>query len=275
MDSRYELLPFGAGPTEAAAIDEPLTFTITCSPRHGLDATVTVSEMLRERGHSVVPHVAAKMVRDRGHLDSVLQHFAEIGIDDVFLIGGDAPKPLGPFESAVALLPILHEHALRPKRIGVGAYPEGHPLIGPAALDEALGMKNQLADYVVTQMCFDPDVLVTWLIDARTSGLILPAYVGIPGAVDRRKLIEVSMRVGVGQSISFLRKQRGLRSLLGNPREAMNVLYDALAPRIGEPDTGIAGFHWYCFNRAHDTIAWEKARLGRRPGDQRYRSIVI
>jgi methylenetetrahydrofolate reductase (NADPH) len=65
------------------------------------------------------------------------------------------------------------------------------------------------------------------------------------------------MKVGVGQSVSFLRKQRGLRRLFTSPMHATSKLYDELAPRVGDPELGIAGFHWYTFNRLADTVEWE------------------
>jgi methylenetetrahydrofolate reductase (NADPH) len=259
--SRYEILPFGAGAEEAAALGEPVTLTVTCSPKHGLDKTVEIAEQLRGHGHTIVPHIPAKMVRDHAHLDEVLTRINAVGIDEIFMIGGDAPEPHGPFDSAVQLLPAVHEHALRPKRIGVGAYPEGHPLIDADQLASALGAKSELADYVVTQMCFDPKLLLNWIREMRADGLELPMYLGIPGAVDRRKLLEISMRVGVGQSVGFLRKQRGLRRLFTSPMHATSSLYGALAPHVGDPQYGIAGFHWYTFNRLQDTIDWERAHL--------------
>jgi methylenetetrahydrofolate reductase (NADPH) len=255
--SRYEILPFGAGAEEAAAADEPLTITVTCSPKHGLDRTIEISEQLRTHGHTVVPHMPAKMVRDHAHLDEALQRFSAAGIDEVFVIGGDAPEPHGPFDSAVDLVPIVHAHPLRPKRIGIGAYPEGHPLIAPSALDEALIHKAEMADFIVTQMCFDPGVLLTWLTELRARGVTQPAYLGVPGAVDRRKLLDISMRVGVGQSISFLRKQHGLTKLFRSPHHSTELLYDGLAPHIGDTRYGIAGLHWYTFNQLRATREWE------------------
>jgi methylenetetrahydrofolate reductase (NADPH) len=255
--SRYEILPFGAGPAEAADLPEPAAITVTCSPKHGLDRTIEIAEGLRRHGHTVIPHVPARMVRDQEHLDLVLRRAAEAGMDEIFMVGGDASEPHGPFESAVELLSVVHDHPLRPRRIGIGAYPEGHPLIPDETLMRALESKSGLADYVVTQMCFDAKLLLNWLQTERDRGLELPVYIGIPGAVDRRKLMEISMRVGVGQSVSFLRKQRGLRRLFSSPKNSMQVLYGTLAPRIGDPRYGIAGFHWYTFNRLLETWAWE------------------
>jgi methylenetetrahydrofolate reductase (NADPH) len=156
-------------------------------------------------------------------------------------------------------LPILADHRLRPPRIGVGVYPEGHPLIGPAALDDALRRKAVLADYMVTQMCFDAGALVGWIRRSRAQGIALPVYVGIPGAVDRRRLLEISVRVGVGSSITFLRKQQGgIRRLLGRPEHAGDRLHEQIAPLIGDPELAITGIHYYTFNNLAATVAWDR-----------------
>ena len=54
------------------------------------------------------------------------------------MIGGDAPEPLGPYTEAAPVLERIDRHDLRPARLGIGAYPEGHPLISPAELATAL-----------------------------------------------------------------------------------------------------------------------------------------
>ena len=257
MADRYELLPFGAAESEAAAVSPPLVVTLTCSPRHGIDHSLDVAERLAEGGHQVVPHLAARMLRDAAHLEAVLARLAAAGLDDVFVIAGDAHEPLGPFASAVDLLPVLAAHHLRPRRIGIGGYPEGHPLITAPALDEALARKAPLADYLVTQMCFDPEAVTGWIERTRAAGIGLPVYLGLPGAVDRRRLLEVSMRVGVGTSISFLRKQHGIRGFLGRPHHAADHLHEAFAPLAGDPALGVAGLHFFTFNRLQATLAWQ------------------
>ena len=59
------------------------------------------------------------------------------------------------------------------------------------------------------------------------------------------------MRVGVGPSLRFLRKQRGLRNLLRLSGASAERLHDALA---GHAE--IAGFHYFTFNRLLDTWSW-------------------
>ena len=257
---RYEVLPFAAAETEAAALSRPVTLTVTCSPKHGLDRSVEMATRLRALGHTAIVHLAARMVRSVEHLDAVLRRLAAADVRELFLIGGDAPEPLGPYVSAVELLPQLRDHRHAPRCIGIAAYPEGHPRIDPSRLAEALAEKAGYADYMTTQLCFDGSALVRWLASTREAGVTLPAYVGVPGVVDRRRLLEVSMRVGVGQSLAFLHRQRGIRRLLARERDLAETLLDAIAPMI-DRDLGIAGVHFYTFNHLVQTIRFAETRL--------------
>jgi methylenetetrahydrofolate reductase (NADPH) len=200
------------------------------------------------------------MIRDAGHLDAALRRLADSGVDDVFVIAGDSHEPCGPYASAVELLPVVASHSHRPERIGIAAYPEGHPLIDGRTLDEALSHKARLADYMVTQLCFDSEALLDWIERTRRAGIDLPLYVGLPGVVDRRRLLEISVRAGVGTSIAFLRKQRGIGRLLGRPEHAVEYLHKRIAPRVGDAELGIAGLHFFTFNRLAATLAWEATR---------------
>lgn len=258
MINRFEILPFARGEEEAAQLHEPAHLTITTSPKHGLDHTVEIATRVRALGHAVTVHLTARMVHDRAHLDELLGKMADAGVDDAFLIGGDATPPEGPFSSAVELLPLVHEHPLRPKTLGIGGYPEGHPLIDPRELDAALHQKAPLADYITTQLCFDPKIVLAWIAQTRAEGIGLPVIAGLPGMVDRAKLLEISMRVGVGPSLSFLRKQRGLRNLLRLSASSADRLYDALALH-----DEVSGFHFFTFNRLLETWRWAQAKQSR------------
>ncbi len=256
--ARFEVLPFARSLDEAARLPEKVRLTVTCSPKHGPDRSLEVAAGLRELGHQVTVHVAARMVTDGDHLDRILLGMARAGADDLFLIGGDADPPLGAYSSAVELLDIIATHPQRPRTIGIAGYPEGHPAITDEALERALVHKSRWADYVATQMCFDAGALVAWVTRERESGLSLPVLIGTPGKVSRTKLLELSARIGVGPSLSFLRKQRGIRALLSKGSTA-DTLYDKLAPTLDDPHLGIAGFHIFTFNQLLETWRWQHA----------------
>lgn len=249
---RYELLPFAGAEPEAAASAEPLTLTVTCSPRQGLDNSLEVACRLRRLGHTIVLHLAARMLRGPEHLDNLLEQMAAAGIADVFLIGGDATDAIGPYQSALDLIGELRAHPRAPRSIGLPGYPEGHPLIDDERLAEALAEKAPQADYLTTQICFDSQAVARWLAAVREAGIELPAYVGVPGVVNRRRLLEISARVGVGASISYLRKQHDFRRMLGRPLEVTERLTNATL-RLADTDLGIAGPHFFTFNRLVDT----------------------
>jgi methylenetetrahydrofolate reductase (NADH) len=257
---RFEVLPLDRTVDEAERLPLPLQLTVTCSPRHGPDRTLDVAGRLRALGHSVTPHIAARMVRDEAHLDALLDGIADAGLDGMFLIGGDADTQ-GPYASAGELLAAIADHPRRPGAIGIAGYPEGHPLISDEELDAALREKSRLADYVTTQMCFDPEAVRSWVVRQREKGLSLPVMVGVPGKVKRRRLVEMSARIGVGQSVSFLRKQRGIRRLLSG-RSTADRLYDALAPSLTDRNLRVAAFHFFTFNQLVDTWEWYQQKDG-------------
>jgi methylenetetrahydrofolate reductase (NADPH) len=261
--SQFEVLPLERTQAEAARIDEPLQLTVTCSPRHGPDESVDVGRRLCARGHTVTPHVAARMVRDRAHLDALLDAMADARIEDLFLIGGDATPPHGAYSSAAELLAAICDHRHRPRTIGIAGYPEGHPQIDDETLWRALLDKAQCADYVTTQLCFDPGAIVAWIDAARERGLTLPVLVGVPGAVDRGKLLKMAVQIGVGSSLRFVRKQRGLRNLLGRSGMPGDRVFDALEPCLDDPRRNLMGFHYYTFNQLVETWEWEREK---RPG---------
>jgi methylenetetrahydrofolate reductase (NADPH) len=262
--SQFEVLPLERSVELASRLPGPAQLTVTCSPRHGPDESVAIAQRLNALGHAVTVHVAARMVRDIAHLDELLDGMGRVEAD-LFLIGGDATPPLGPWSSAVELLPLIAEHPGRPSEIGIAGYPEGHPLIDSATLAAVLKQKSALAGYITTQLCFDPEAVLAWLRETREDGVTLPVLVGLPGVVDRRRLLEMSIRIGVGPSLSFLRKQRGLRKLLGPSRVTPDRVYDGLAPFLEDRELGITGFHYYTFNQLVETWKWEGENRGHFP----------
>ncbi|HWE10305.1 MAG TPA: methylenetetrahydrofolate reductase [Solirubrobacteraceae bacterium] len=255
---QYEVLPFARSEEQAAQLAHPVRLTITCSPKHGPERSVEFARRLCALGHCLTVHIAARMVRDREHLDSLLDGMADAGVDDLFLIGGDA-DPVGEFSSAVQLLGLIAVHPRRPQTIGIAGYPEGHPKIEPETLDEALREKSTAADYVTTQMCFDPAPLRRWTVRQRESGITLPVLVGMPGKVARKRLLEMSARVGVGPSVTFLRKQRGVRALFS--KSTADRLFDEFAPALADPQLNIVGFHYFTFNDLVETWKWHHEKI--------------
>ena len=64
----FELLPLKNALDQAAHLPAGATVSVTASPAKGIEATVGLCEALQGRGFRAVPHLSARMVRDRAHL---------------------------------------------------------------------------------------------------------------------------------------------------------------------------------------------------------------
>jgi methylenetetrahydrofolate reductase (NADPH) len=235
---------------------------VTCSPTKGVDVTLDMSERLALRGFKVVPHVAAKMVRDRAHLLEIIAHLNDLPIISIFVPGGDADAPMGEYDTALSLLRDIAELDHKFTEIGVAAHPEGHPAASNEELLNALLMKQEFANYLVTQMCFDSDVVGSWLRTIRESGVHLPAWIGLPGVADRGSLLKTSLRIGVGDSLRYLKRNPKVaaRLMLSNEYRPDELLKD-LAPYLADPACNIQGHHIYCFNQVEKTEQWRHSFL--------------
>jgi methylenetetrahydrofolate reductase (NADPH) len=236
------------------------TVTVTSSAAKGPDATMRTAERLAELGMRVVPHLAARSVASRGHLAELLDRSAAIG-GEVFVVAGDSPKAAGEFPDALGVLRAMEELGRRPRRVGITGYPERHAFLSNEAIVRAMTDKARHADYVVSQICYDPQTLANWLGEIRARGIGLPVYVGLPGAVDAAKLLRVSMKIGLGESLRFLRKQHGLIGKLLAPYTP-DALIDGLRPEVGQPG-GVAGWHLFTFNEITRTAQWRDAACAR------------
>jgi methylenetetrahydrofolate reductase (NADPH) len=260
--ARFEIIPMRGVVEEAACLPAKATVTITGSPRKGIDATLDLSEQLAGLGFHIIPHIMARLVRSRKHLAEILGRLAAARLDEVFVIGGDVPAPAGPYDSSGALIIDMAEMENRPRRTGIAAYPEGHPLISNQALLRALQEKQPHVDYMVTQICFDPALIFRWLADLRAQGISLPVYLGIPGVLKRSKLLEISLRVGVGQSTRFLTNHIGMVArLLSRDIYSPNKLVSETLQTARGSSLNIAGFHIYTFNQCQATEHWRQKAL--------------
>ncbi len=237
--------------------------SITCSPVHGLEPTLKLVEKLRalpeERQLKLIPHISARMIRDKGHLREILARLEAARVESVFVPGGDAPEPAGEYDCALDVLRDMAEIGHTIEDVGIAAHPEGHPLVKDRELLRLLLEKQQFASYLVTQMCFESQALIDWLKVIRQAGVSLPAWIGLPGVADMGKLISLSLRIGVGQSVKVLKKQKGMfRKMISAKPYQPDDLLAGLEPCLGDPEINIPGFHLFSFNDIERTERWRK-----------------
>jgi methylenetetrahydrofolate reductase (NADPH) len=262
---RYEVLPLdGVAEDVIAHLPHGSKITVTASPTKGLEATLGVAEALAPRDYSVVPHLSARLVRDRAHLEEIVVRLRAVEIREVFVIAGDARQPAGEYAGAAELLAAMGELRESFAEIGISGYPESHHFISDETTIEAMFAKEPMATYIVSQICFDSDVIATWVRRVRDRGTHLPIWIGVPGAVDTRKLMRTSLRIGLGESVRFLRGQRGLlRRFLSPRRYTPTDLLEQLSPTFADPEARVGGIHVYTFNELKETETWRRQLVDR------------
>jgi methylenetetrahydrofolate reductase (NADPH) len=262
---RYEVLPIdGVAEDVLAHLPRGSKVTLTASSSKGLDATLQVAEALAPQDYSVVPHLPARLVRDRPHLEEIVARLRAVDVREVFVIAGDARQPAGEYTGAAELLAAMGELRESFAEIGISGYPESHHLISDETTIEAMFAKEPMATYIVSQICFDADVIATWVRRVRDRGTTLPIWIGVPGAVDSRRLMRTSLRIGLGQSVPFLRGQHGLlRRFLSPRRYTPTELLERLSPTFADAAARVGGIHVYTFNELRNTETWRRQLVDR------------
>jgi methylenetetrahydrofolate reductase (NADPH) len=260
---RFEILPLdGIEEQVREHLGTEVKLTVTASPRKGLEATLDLSERLARAGYPVVPHLSARLVRDRVHLEEVAVRLLEAGVRELFVPAGDAPDP-GEFHSAADLLAAMGPLRARFDEIGITGYPETHHLISDEETVQAMFAKAPMATCIISQICFDADVIAAWIAEVRRRGITLPIWIGLPGSVEYSKLVRISMRIGLGESARFLRRHGNWVSRLMTRQFKPDPLLRGLAPTLADPAANVAGFHLYTFNEVGRTERWRRETLRR------------
>jgi methylenetetrahydrofolate reductase (NADPH) len=262
-DVSYEVLPFKS--TEQAVLaNVPTTIplTVTVTEARGMEPTLHVAERLSAHGYRIAPHLAARQFVDQTHVADVVARLRAAGVRSVFVIGGDASEPTGPFPDAYSLLQAMQAVGHSFEEVGIAGYPEGHSVISPDALDLALKQKAPMATRIITQICFDAITTASWAARIAAFGVGLPVHVGMPGPVSRQKLVRISAGLGLGQSARFLRKQQSLfwRFLVPGGYHPTRLARQ-LGRAVTKTSNNVQRLHIFTFNELARAEAWRRDLL--------------
>jgi methylenetetrahydrofolate reductase (NADPH) len=261
---RYEVIPL-AGAEEAVLEHVPteVKVTVTTSPRKGLEPTLELVEKVAAHGYTVVPHLAARHVRDTAHLAELVDRLRATGATDVLVLAGDAEEPAGEFDGSLPLLRALAELGQPFRDVGITGYPESHAFLSDDATIKAMFAKEEFATYIVSQICFDPGVTAAWMAAVWERGTKLPIHIGLPGPVPLTKLIRISARIGVGDSLRFLRTHKGWLGRAFGGAFDPTPLVEGLDESLADERPSLAGFHVFTFNDLEGTERWRQEQLAR------------
>ena len=258
-DPTFELIPLKNVHEQAAAIPRGRTVSVTASPGKTIETTVELAIELENAGLRAIPHLSARMIRDRAHLAALLDRLEAAGIDRAFVVGGDADEP-GEFLDGLSLLLAMADMGRLPNELGCPCYPQGHPDIPDETLAQALRDKAKYVQYMTTQLCFDPQAIASFVAARRAEGNTLGVKLGIPGVAEIPKLLSISARIGVKDASKFvLRNARFVGQLLKSAGiYRPNDLMKKLAPLIADPAADVIGLHVYTFNNVPATEEWRR-----------------
>jgi methylenetetrahydrofolate reductase (NADPH) len=254
----------GAEESVIEHVPKDIALTVTATPSKGTWATLELAERLAGHGFGVAPHLSARLIRDRSELGEILQRLRDAGIRNAFVVAGDADEPAGEFEDAAGLLQAMSELGHDLDEVGITGYPESHPKISDEMTIQAMYEKRPYATYIISQICFDPEVTSEWARRVWLRGVKQPIRIGMPGYVNRQKLVRISAGIGLGASARFLKVQRNwLLKLFLPGGYSPDRLIDGLKPGFADPESNIRGLHIYTFNELERTEVWRREMLER------------
>lgn len=232
-------------------------------PGHAVAVALPTLVSLRAHGLEPVPHIAARRLTSRDEARSFLDRaVAEADVGTVLVIGGDDPKPYGPYVDGAALLRdgVLAECGIR--AVALPGYPDGHPHIAARALEQALRSKLELAEaqgleaYMVTQFSFDPGCIVTYCAWLGREFPTLPVYVGLAGPAELRALLRFAQRCGVRASWRAFR-DRGMSAVhLATQSDPGEQLAAIVRYCQNHPSGNVVGVHLFCFGGTQRAVTW-------------------
>jgi methylenetetrahydrofolate reductase (NADPH) len=261
--ARYEVLP--TAKIEAAivgSVPRDVTLTVTASPAKGIGATLDLTERLIGHGYPVVPHLAARMISGPVELEAIVTRLKGLGIDDVFCPAGDADPPAGEYTGSVAMLEHLTSMGRPFGHVGITGYPESHPAIEDDITIQSMWDKRAHGTYVVSNLCFDPATIHAWLKRMRRRGITLPVLIGLPGPVERAKLLSMATKIGVGQSVKFLSSHVSTFARIAAPGGySPERFLQKSAGFLADETMNVTGLHMFTFNQVAETEAWRQQLL--------------
>ena len=261
-DPIFELLPLKNLPDQIPSLPAGARVSVTASPAKGIDATLDWAVQLQADGFRAIPHLSARMIPDRSTLAGLLDRARGGGLTHAFVVGGDADEP-GEYLDGLSLLQAMDDLGHPFATLGCPGYPQGHPDIPDAALEQALRDKARYVDHVTTQMDFDVKAIAAWVHGKRAEGLEPDVVIGVPGVADPQKLLSIAARIGVKDAKRFLVKN--LRFVTGLAKSGgfykPTSFVEGVAPLLAESDAKVTGFHVYTFNAVEATEGWRRSML--------------
>ena len=246
---------------ELAAILPPGTpVNVAHTPNASFADVIRAAIALRRVGLLATPHIAVRRVATAAVLRDALAELRAGGVEHIFLIAGDAARPIGEFAGTLDVLRsgLLEESGI--SRVGIAGHPGGHNAVSREALWEALEAKQAIAAraalsmHIVTQFGVDGGAFRIWQRELMQRGIYLPVRVGIAGPASMSRLVHFAIQCGIAASARALLRDfnaAGRSSALAVTPD-QHLLALAAAPLPAQT----LGPHFFAFGGVLETARW-------------------
>ncbi len=227
---------------------------VAAIPGEEAQRIIDASVKLSQGGLAVMPHIVARNIASRAALDDLLARLAgEAGVNRAHVVGGDRDKPEGEYDASLQLLQsgLFQKHGF--SQVTIACYPEGHPRITDAVLEQALKDKARVCAEaglefgLVSQFCFDSRPVIALARRGREWGIQAPLRAGVVGPADRGAMIRYGLMCGVGASLRALKERHELTKSVMAGETPEGLLTEVAQARAAEPALGISGVHFFTF----------------------------
>jgi methylenetetrahydrofolate reductase (NADPH) len=269
-----EVIPKTVAKTESFGDILPKSTRVYLAHLQDADITemVPAAKRLNDEGFTVMPHIPARVIKNKAMLGDWLSMYQnEAGVDEALLIAGGSPKPIGDYDSSIKLIESGLFDLAGFKRLHIAGHPEGNKDIDPDGeiknVSEALSWKQEFSKRtdaemaIATQFCFDANVVKKWMDDIKDDGIDIPIHIGIAGPAKLQTILKFSIECGIGSSMKVLTKRAKDITKLLLPYEPTQVLRDLAEYKAKDPKFNIEQVHFFPFGGIKQTSDWVREVL--------------
>lgn len=269
-----EVIPKTVAKTESFGDILPKSTRVYLAHLQDADITemVPAAKKLNDEGFTVMPHIPARVIKNKAMLGDWLSMYQnEAGVDEALLIAGGSPKPIGDYDSSIKLIESGLFDLAGFKRLHIAGHPEGNKDIDPDGeiknVSEALSWKQEFSKRtdaemaIATQFCFDANVVKKWMDDIKDDGIDIPIHIGIAGPAKLQTILKFSIECGIGSSMKVLTQRAKDITKLLLPYEPTQVLKELAEYKAKDPKFNIEQVHFFPFGGIKQTSDWVREVL--------------
>ena len=264
-----EVIPRSAAKIEsfAGVLPKDTRVYIAHIQNEDIEAMIATAKRLNDEGFTVMPHIPARMIKNKAMLhDWISMYQNEAGVDEALLLAGGSTKPIGSLDSSIQLIESGLFDKAGFKRLHIAGHPEGCKDIDPDGgiknVSEALSWKQEFSKRtdasmaIATQFCFEADVVKQWADNIKKDGIDIPIHIGIAGPAKLQTLLKFSIECGIGASMKVLTKRAKDLTKLLLPYEPTKILQDLSEYKSKDPQLNIEKVHFFPIGGIKKTVDW-------------------